>query len=130
MRRNFEIFKSLLLDLAESKGITEDDLDGYDEARDEFNWHINWKRNLDDWFEMKMQRICDAIELYEAATKQGDLLAARAGLQDVRLATHDLMNFFDDIREDLIKISSDSRFGWPDFPDDYKIPEVYNYSKK
>lgn len=128
--QQFESLKQLLLNLAKSKGITEEDLNGYDESKEEFNWHIDWNRNLDDWFELNIDRIKDAMKLYENATAQGDLLAAHAGLQRIRLGTHDLMNFFDNFREDLIKFSIDPRFDWPTFPDDYKIPEHYGYSEK
>ena len=127
---DFDRIKYLLMALAKANGVGEEDLNGYNTETDEFEWSINWKSDLNKSFEMDIDRFQSGVDLYEEALAKNDLLAAKAGLQDAKIASQDLANFFDAFREDLTKMMVDPRFKWPKFPDGYKVPEHYGYKNR
>ncbi|GAB3628185.1 hypothetical protein PTE30175_05341 [Pandoraea terrae] len=126
---DFELIKQRLIALAAMHNLTDVDLDFYDEERDEFDWHINWKRDLNESFGAGIARLQASLDLYDKGLAAGDMLAAQAGLLRAGIYAHNLMSFFDALRHDLSKAVIDSRFNWPTFPEGYKIPPHYGYEE-
>ncbi|CAM2339959.1 MULTISPECIES: hypothetical protein [Burkholderia] len=122
--------KVLLRDLALSHGLTDADLNSYNVEMDDNEWHIDWKRNLDESFDKRIKSIEAAINLYDLAMRSEDRLTAKAGLIHAGIALQDLSNFFDGLMHDVKKAYGDPRFGWPKFPsDDWKIPPEYGFKE-
>ena len=126
---NFDKVKNLLIELAKAHGQSDDDLSCYNAEADEFEWSINWRSDLNKSFEIDLERFEAGVDLYERALNNNDLLAAKAVLQDAKIASQNLANFFDAFMVDLTKIMTDWRFNWPKFPDGYKVPESYGYGR-
>lgn len=90
-------------------------------------WCFPFWGDLDESFGDDMTRLQAAFALYEKAIERGDSLAANAGLQRARLFSQNLASLFDALRRDLGRASTDSRFDWPTFPENYTIPPEYDY---
>ena len=125
---NLNKIKLLLQELAFSHGMTDDDLNAYNETSDDFEWHINWKDDQGNSFDERMCRLDAAINLYDSAMAKGDRLTAKAGLIRAGIELQTLANFFDGMAHDIKKAYGYSRFDWPKFPnDDWKIPPEYDF---
>jgi hypothetical protein len=122
--------KLLLRDLALSHGMTDDDLNAYNEEFDDFEWHIDWKNDQSASFDEGMRRLEAAINLYDSAMKKGDRLTAKVGLIRAGIELQTLTNFFDGMMRDIKHAYAHPRFGWPKFPsDDWKIPPEYGFKE-
>jgi hypothetical protein len=119
----------LLRDLAFSHGLTDEDLNSYDEVSDDFEWHIDWKQGLSESLDKRMKLLTAAVALYEAAMSQGDALTAKAALIHAGVQLQTLSGFFDGVTHDVKKAYSDPRFNWPEFPDGWKIPPNYRFKE-
>lgn len=124
---DFNRIKDLLISLAKANGLTLADLQERDPKTGLLAWSIDWNDDLSESFKNDIESLQAALDLYEAALAKNDMLAAQAGLINARISAHQLMNFFDSLREDLKKAYLDSRFKWPEFPEGYKVPEHYGY---
>jgi len=122
--------REILRSLALAHGLTDADLNAYNEDADEFEWNINWNSNLTESFVGDMTRLEVAANLYEAALKKGDRLTAKAGLIRMGVQLHNLEGLFNSLRRDVEKAYLDVRFDWPQFPDEnWKIPQEYNFKE-
>jgi len=122
--------KLLLRDLAHSHGLTDDDLNHYNELENDNDWHIDWGKNLSDSFNKRMQLLEAAVNLYDKALKNGDRLTAKAGLIRAGIHLQSLTTFFDGMTHDVKKAYGDPRFDWPTFPDDnWKISPEYGFKE-
>ncbi|WP_233833525.1 hypothetical protein [Paraburkholderia sp. ZP32-5] len=120
--------KLLLCELALSHGLTDADLRKYNQVDDDFEWHIDWSRNLTEEFRRSMQLLEAALDLYDSAMSRGDKLTAKAGLIRAGIRLQTLENFFASLTHDVKKAYSETNFNWPDFPSDsWKIPGEYNF---
>ncbi|MCW7762534.1 hypothetical protein OPS06_11770 [Photorhabdus sp. JAR] len=63
------------------------------------------------------------------ALDQNDMVAVQTALVIARIYAMNLRNFFDGIFEDIEMIGWTDRYHWPKIPEDYKIPDHYNYPK-
>lgn len=69
-----------------------------------------------------------AVELLGKTVEEDDKIAIQCALTRVRIASLNLSNIYQDIIDDVVLINkSDS---WPAIPENYQIPEHYNYPKK
>lgn len=101
---NLNKIKLLLQELAFSHGMTDDDLNAYNETSDDFEWHINWKDDQGNSFDERMCRLDAAINLYDSAMAKGDRLTAKAGLIRAGIELQTLANFFDGMAHDIKKL--------------------------
>lgn len=127
---DYDRVRGLLAALAKANGLSGDDLNGYNVEADEFEWSINWRSDLNKSFAMDVERFEAGVDLYEKAFNNNDMVAAKAGLQDAKIASQNLASFFDAFMEDLTKMMTDPRFKWPKFPEKYKVPESYGYKRR
>ena len=63
-------------DLAISHGLTDADLKAYNEVTNEFDWNVDWKRDITNYFGKRMGRLEAAFDLYDAAMTANDRLTA------------------------------------------------------
>lgn len=69
-----------------------------------------------------------AVELLGKTVEEDDKVAIQCALTRVRMASLNLSNTYQDIIDDVVLINKSE--SWPAIPDDYQIPEHYNYPKK
>jgi hypothetical protein len=130
MTMDYESIKRTLVDLAMSHNLTAEDLNAYSEEDASFDWHIDWKSDLNFIFSKNVDNLGKSIELYQNAMATNDLITAQVGLLRAGVSSHNLMSFFDALRHDLNRAIIDPRFHWPEIPEDYKIPSKYGFNEK
>jgi hypothetical protein len=59
----------------------------------------------------------------EYSLDSGDITKLFAGLRQLRKVTKDMQDIFDEISDDAREMLKNGRLDWPEFPDDYTIPE-------
>jgi len=89
---------------------------------------IDEKSNIDEIFYQYLHKLNDSVMLLKNAKAAGDELTVQAALVYIRVYSIRLSGFFEDIKDDtdtLLKVSV-----WPDIPENYQVPEHYNYPKR
>ncbi|HGM4959903.1 TPA: hypothetical protein ACKPZ6_003476 [Serratia liquefaciens] len=89
---------------------------------------IDEKLDIDEVFYQYLHKLNDAVMLLRNAKSAGDELTVQAALVYIRVYSIRLSGFFEDIKDDtdmLLKVSV-----WPDIPENYQVPEHYNYPHK
>lgn len=89
---------------------------------------IDEESDVDDIFYQYLHKLNDSAALLKNAKSAGDELAVQAALVYIRVYSLRLSCFFEDIKDDtdtLLKVSV-----WPDIPENYQVPEHYNYPKR
>lgn len=122
---NFNRVKILLLQLAKSHGLSDENLAYFDENKNQFDWSINWKEDLDKSFSNDVNHMHENLNIYEEAISKGDLIAARTSLLYASIFAHNLTSLIESIKDDLNQASIDERFKWPEIPENYQIPKCY-----
>lgn len=92
------------------------------------NIKMNCKRELDQQIERVLSNLSLAAQLFDDAIKHNDQLAKKSALLDIRAHSMSLSSIFDDIVEDTEKLVLLEN--WQDFPEDYQLPEHFNYPIK
>ncbi|HBW40039.1 MAG TPA: hypothetical protein DEF84_04340 [Leclercia adecarboxylata] len=89
---------------------------------------VNYDCNLDKVFSSDMARLSAATDLLRKAKESDDKITVQAALVYIRISSMRLAGFFENIKDDtdLFLKKND----WPDIPDDYQVPEHYNYPYK
>ncbi len=113
-----DVAKSTLSDLAKLCNITEDEL------------AIDYSLNLDEELSTEIKKLTLILLVVKIALVKNDIVAVKAGLIMARIYSINLRNFFNDIFTDIEKIGWTERYDWPDIPENYQLPEHYNYSIK
>ena len=69
-----------------------------------------------------------AVALLSKAIKADDKITIQCALTRVRISSLNLSNSYQDIIDDVMLINSHD--SWTEIPDDYQIPEHYDYPSK
>ncbi len=89
---------------------------------------IDYRHSLEYKLGKQLSLLEDKVNLLSEAKKNADEIAMKAILFEIRIHAMSLSSFFDAIAEDAtLLIKTD---GWPDIPENYQLPEHYNYSIK
>ncbi len=116
---NFDELKDIYLQLSKvmpKKPINEDEL------------FVDYKAQQCLSFHHGLELLGNAKELLKKARLNDDKVTVQAALVYIRVYSMNLSSFFDAFKEDadaLLKYSD-----WPSIPEDYKVPEHYNYLLK
>lgn len=86
---------------------------------------IDYDSNLDSFFLSDMERLSAATELLRKAKELDDKITMQAALVYIRSSSVRLSGFFENITDDTDFFLKKN--DWPDIPDDYQVPENYNY---
>jgi len=89
---------------------------------------VDYDSNLDSLFLSDMKRLSAATELLSKTKKSGDKVTVQAALVYIRTSSIRLSSFFENITDDADLFLKEN--DWPDIPDDYQVPEHYNYPKR
>ena len=76
-------------------------------------------------YKRESEWLLESMRLFDAANKNSDSLAAASGLLGAAVRAGILRDFFDAISIDLFRVLKE--FDWPEFPENYKVPEKYGY---
>ncbi len=117
----FEKLKNTFLLTAEKCGLSVDSL--------QENWSINYKIDLDNKFNLNLQKLNEEIKLLNQAIIKGDKLTAINAIVMAKVYSHNLMNFFENINDDIVQVGwgDELKDKWPAIPEDYKVPDCYDY---
>lgn len=89
---------------------------------------IDYNASLEDELNKQLMLLKDKTNLFSEACECGDEIAVKSFLLEMRTHAMSLSGFFDAIAEDAtLLIKAD---GWPDIPEDYQLPDHYNYPNK
>ncbi|MCX8567318.1 MAG: hypothetical protein ON057_002045 [Glomeribacter sp. 1016415] len=127
---DFNKFKLRLMEFLQSYGLEYADLKASHKRTGYLAWYIGWMADYNSSFVRALGRLEDAIELYDKALPQKDMLAAKAGLMDASIKIGVLESRpFDVISHDLTRMLNNKRFNWPSLGNGYVIPREY-FDKK
>jgi len=88
---------------------------------------IDYQDSIVDRLDRQLFLLKENTELLAQAKKENDELVMEVALLRIRTHSMSLSGFFDAIAEDVtLLIKAD---GWPDIPENYQVPEHYNYPK-
>lgn len=94
------------------------------------DWSVDYKLDLDKELSNELNNLHIELDLLTNALYEKDLVTVKCALVMARLYSLNLSNLFLNIFEDIEKIGWSEEFKLPNVPDDYQIPEHYNYPKK
>ncbi|MGC6389987.1 hypothetical protein ACMV8I_20380 [Ewingella sp. S1.OA.A_B6] len=89
---------------------------------------INYDTDLDKLFLSDMEKLSAASELLHKAKDLDDKITVQAALVYMRVFSIRLSGFFEDIKDDADAFLKESH--WPKIPEDYQVPEHYQYPFK
>ena len=69
-----------------------------------------------------------AVDFLSKAIDENDLISVQCALTRVKIASLNLSNNYQDVIDDIVLINKLDL--WPMIPEDYQIPEHYNYPEK
>ncbi|WP_413737740.1 hypothetical protein ACL2XP_06295 [Sodalis sp. RH21] len=115
----FEKIKKILSSIALKK---------IDNSQKEDKLFIDRSSNLDEKFIRQLDLINNVISLLETASTQNDELATQAALSYLRTHAMSFSDFFYVIVDDIDTLLDKS--SWAEFPENYKIPDHYNFREE
>ncbi|WP_413725363.1 hypothetical protein [Sodalis sp. RH16] len=89
--------------------------------------YLDYKNDFDERFQNDMIRLQNAIKLLRKARIAKDDLAVRAALVYIKIFSMGLANFFDYMKDDTLRLSK--ALYTCDMPDNYQVPEHYNFPR-
>ena len=89
---------------------------------------IDYTDDLDALYERNFQCFKDAKDLLNKAKANDDKVATQAALVYIRVYAMGLSSFFETFKDDADSFLKESI--WPDIPEDYQVPEHYNFQHK
>ncbi|WP_392551399.1 hypothetical protein RHO14_07855 [Orbus wheelerorum] len=118
----FDKLKETILLAAQVQGLSKDELLN--------NWCINYKRNQDEKFKSTLEKLDENIKLLHQSLEQKDMLVAKVAIVRAKVYSHDLMNFFENINDDIDQLGwgDELKDKWPTIPEDYRVPDHYDYA--
>ncbi len=127
---DFTTIQKLIIEFAKMQGITLEQMqNSWNVETEDLDWKVDYRNDLQQEYMKDIFFLQESIHLHKQAIQKGDLLTARSGLLGAAIAAQNLSGFFDALKEDLDKIylHDTPTFTWPEFPEDYTIPEHYDY---
>ncbi|MEI9698438.1 hypothetical protein V5094_12730 [Moellerella wisconsensis] len=94
---------------------------------DDSDWSIDHELNLDKRLNEELSKLYNDINLLNDSLNNNDLITVKCALIHARMRALDLSNFFLNIYEDIEKVGWGKDNKLPNVPEDYKIPECYQY---
>lgn len=117
----FEKLKQTILSAAKFQGLSSEYLDK--------NWSIDYSIDQNKEFNRIVSDLNENIKLMNQAIQHTDMLSATVAIVRSKVYAHMLMNFFENINDDLMQLGwgEELKDKWsPHIPEDYKIPEEYD----
>ncbi|MBS9438938.1 hypothetical protein EAE91_17910 [Photorhabdus noenieputensis] len=93
-------------------------------------WKSDYKNDWDMSFTKDVALLNREISLLKQALEKNDKVTQIAALVVARGIALGIMNQFENLFEDIENMAWSDEFKWPKIPEDYKIPDHYNYPEK
>lgn len=120
--------RELLVTLAAAHGVPRQKLeDSWNEEKGTSDWHMDYTDDLTTTLQHDLHSLVGFAGVCEMARKNGDALAMRAALMDMRLYAMNVVSEFDALAEDVGHIMT-MEYGAPGslrFPEPYRYPDHY-----
>ncbi|CAQ82545.1 MULTISPECIES: hypothetical protein [Photorhabdus] len=91
------------------------------------DWSIDYQLDLDKRLQEDLAKLETELNLLTDAVQRKDMVTAKCALVMARVISLDLSNFFLNIFEDIEKVGWGELCELPSIPENYVIPEHYNY---
>ncbi|MGJ8517580.1 hypothetical protein [Carnimonas bestiolae] len=91
------------------------------------SWNSDFTSNLDDKLARNLMRLQIELKLLKDSCQKNDLIAAQCALSMTRSKLLDVSNFFHNLADDTDELLISKRGELPEIPEEYDIPEPYNY---
>lgn len=126
---DLDFVQQVFIRLAQKNGIPLEELkNGWNEERESNEWELNYRHSLQEDVEGDIKGMLQLFELHQAAMEKDDLVTARGALVLAAGFAQMLAGTFTNIYDECYKVlRDDKRFTWPEIPENYSIPEHYNY---
>ncbi|TDB60357.1 hypothetical protein [Photorhabdus khanii] len=118
-QNNLNCIKEVIMLFAEKEHIPVQELHNH--------WQSNYKNDWDMRFAEDVALLNREISLLKQALEKDDKVTQIAALVVARGIALGIMNQFENLFEDIEKMAWSDDFKWPKIPEDYKIPDHYNY---
>ncbi|MBV8622569.1 MAG: hypothetical protein JO174_03690 [Herbaspirillum sp.] len=129
-KNGLDSIQSAFLELASSIGLTIDEMNSELKDNGQFEWIIDYKNSLSEQHEYDLSKLLMYFDIHRRARRNNDQLTAFAALLHAGISAHNLKNLFENIEDEIDKVMfRDSRFKWPEIPENYKFPENYPAEK-
>ncbi len=92
------------------------------------NLRMDVSDDIDNILNIYLDLIRQKFNILPLAKEQNDEFAMRSALLEICAHAMSLSSFFDAIRDDTEQLALLEN--WPDFPEDYKLPDHYKYPLK
>lgn len=117
--KDFEELKDIYLELSEVIGKV---------PIDQSDLLIDYSDKQDALLERDFECLKDAKELLKKTRLENDKIATQAALVYIRVYAMRLSSFFEAFKDDADSLLKASK--WPDIPENYQLPEYYNFPHK
>lgn len=91
------------------------------------DWSIDYRLDLDKRLQEDLAKLEIELNLLTDAIQRKDMITAKCALVMARVISLDLSNFFLNLFEDIEKVGWGEQCELPSIPEDYVIPDHYNY---
>ncbi len=120
---DFNKFKARLIECLKSHGL---DLEASNKRTGLLVWYIDWDDNFNDSFEFELRQIKNALDLYDKALLEKDVLTTKAAILHASIKIELFSGSpFNAISRDLTRVLNDKSFNWPPLRKGYVIPNKY-----
>ncbi len=89
---------------------------------------LNMNSDIIEKYKEYIYDLEQATMLLNKTIEDNDQIAIQCALTRIRIASLNLSNLYEDIIDDVVLINNQD--SWPEIPEDYKIPEHYDYPSK
>ena len=113
----FNEIKRFIIEQAEKNGVSASRLNE--------EWSLDYSVDFNGKFEREIFFLSECMKLIELAKAKNDLLATKAAILIAGVRVGMLASFFESMDSDLSRVLRE--FEWPEFPENYRIPDFYNY---
>ncbi|CCW30105.1 hypothetical protein ABLA30_03330 [Xenorhabdus nematophila] len=93
---------------------------------EEIKSQMNIDADLSENYEGYLVDFANSVELLSKTVSANDQISTQCALTRVRMASLNLVNFYQDVIDDVVLINQQD--SWPEIPEGYKLPEYYNCS--
>lgn len=130
LSNNLDTIQLAFAEIAAKSGIPLEKLvNCWNADTEEFDWNLNYKNSLQGEVNTNIKNLLECFCLARKSIKDNDLVTTKGALIHAAVFARILEGTFRNIHDECYKIlHQDPRFTWPEIPDDYEIPEHYNYA--
>lgn len=94
---------------------------------DSKGWDSDLSGEFDDGLNNDLESLCKEARLLMDALKNHDLVTAKYAITNASVISHNLLTFFEGIKNDIDRAGWSGEYMWPDIPEGFHPPPKYKY---